>query len=193
MLAALLGLCGVFVGAFMTQLFASSSEWRGRRLDAMVGVAVASGRVIGAHDRLYDLLQSPEIPALTSDRAIAALKERSDAHVEWRAARARLAILIAEDQDLYHAMQRFDASRGDGSRWVMHYIQKGEAFRSNDVSELQDNAWKGMRKARHEIMDYSRVRAQLDARWSRRLTGRFSRVERDRSPEQLDMPSGSLL
>src|SRR5229473_770636 len=121
----------------------------------MVGVAVASGRVIGAHDRLYDLLQSTEIPALTSDRAVAAIKERSDAHVEWRAARARLDIVIAEDVQLYSAMERFEVSRGKGSRWVMEYLKEGENFRPSEFSELQRDAWQGMRTARHDMMDLS--------------------------------------
>ena len=54
MLPALLGLLGVLAGAPLTQIFTATSERRGRRLDALVQWTVASGRVVSAHEHLYE-------------------------------------------------------------------------------------------------------------------------------------------
>lgn len=55
MFAALIGLLGVLVGGILTQFFALSNDWRNRRMEAMVATVSASIRVLGAHERMYDL------------------------------------------------------------------------------------------------------------------------------------------
>lgn len=166
MLAALLGLCGVFVGAVLTQLLAVSAERHRRRLEAMVGVAVASSRIIGAHERLYEMLFfGSEIPSVESAHANAALMERSEAHYDWRGARARLEILIAGDAQLYDAMQKFDDFRSQATAWVRPYVQQGTRYDYKKYIDLQVQTWKGMRATRHELMEISRARSERDLRW----------------------------
>lgn len=57
MIAALAGLFGVLVGVFLSQVFAIAHESRARRLDALVGLVAASGRMIGAYERLFELFE----------------------------------------------------------------------------------------------------------------------------------------
>lgn len=179
MLAALMGLGGVLVGAVLTQLFAVSMEWRRRRLEAMVNVAVASSRVIGAHERLYELLFLGEkVPPVASDRANAALKERSDAHYAWRSARSTLEILIVEDAELYRVMQQFENCRVEATRWVLPYLQEGERYDYSKYSDLQRQTWEGMRAARHYLMVFSRIRSELDSHWGRHWARRKDRRRR---------------
>lgn len=177
MLAALLGLCGVLVGAVLTQLLAVSAERHRTRLEAMVEVAVASSRVLGAHERLYEMLfLGGEIPPVASERANAALKERSEAHYDWRSARSRLEILIAEDAQLYDAMKKFEEFRDQATDWVRAYVQQGTSYDYTKHLNSQVQAWNGMRTTRHELMEISRVRAERDSRgWLRWLrAGRSS-------------------
>jgi hypothetical protein len=172
MLSALLGLIGVLVGAFLTQLFTASSEWRSRRLEAMVAVTSASARVIGAHERLYELFIGGRSPSLSDERVIRALTERSDAHNDWRISRSRLIILIADDQQLIEAIDRFEEWRKSATPWVHAYLENPDVFNHEDYRELQTKAWAGMRAARIEIGDLSRVRSQRDAQLRDRLVRR---------------------
>jgi hypothetical protein len=173
MLSALLGLIGVLVGVFLTQLFIISSEWRNRRLDAMVTVAAAMGRILGAHERLYEIFRAGITPPLTDDRVVRALTERSEAHNDWRSASSRLRILIPDDLRLAEAMENFNKSRELGSKWVLAYLEAGEVFDFTSVQETDSTSWHGMRDARHEFMACSRDRSQLDARFSARLRFAF--------------------
>jgi hypothetical protein len=173
MLSALLGLIGVLVGALLTQLFAASSEWRNRRLDAMVAVAAASSRVIGAHERLHELFVGGESPPLSDERVIRALTERSDAHNDWRIARSRLIILIPDDQRLIDATDRFERYRRTGTRWVHAYLKDVQGFLPEDIKDLQTDAWVGMRESRIEIGNLCRMRSQRDTRWGGRLRRQF--------------------
>lgn len=176
MLPALLGLIGVLVGALLTQLFAASSEWRSRRLEAMVDITAASSRVIGAHERLHELfVGGGENPPLSDERVIRALTERSDAHNDWRIARSRLTILIPDDQRLIEATDRFDRYRQTGTKWVRAYLVDVQGFHQEDVKDLQTDAWVGMRQCRIAIADLCRMRSQRDARWDGRLRQRFMR------------------
>jgi hypothetical protein len=187
MLAALLGLCGVLVGAVMTQIFSMSSERRTRRLEAMVKVAVASSRVIGAHERLYEIVFLGDlIPSVDSDYVSAALKERSDAHHNWRAARSELEILIGYDAQLRQSIREFEICRVECTKWVSAYIKAGPSFDRSQFVDPQRNAWEGMRDARHGFMAASRSRSELDSRWGGRWlpsTVRRQIVEYKRDPE----------
>lgn len=175
MLAALLGVFGVFVGAFLTQVFATSAEWRSRRLEAMVEVAAASGRMIGAHERLFELFLGDTSPPLSDDRVVMALRERSEAHYNWRAARARLEIVIADDPEIYKAMNEFERCRVMATKWITAYQKKGSEFRFGDYRKIDHESWVGMRAARITLMRCARLRSQRDARWNGRLRLRFAR------------------
>lgn len=48
---------GVLVGVFLSQVFTIAHESRARRLDALVGLVAASGRMIGAYERLLELFE----------------------------------------------------------------------------------------------------------------------------------------
>src|SRR4051794_23105095 len=56
MLTAALGLIGVLVGAFVSQRLSASWQRRRERLEALVALVAACARVIGAHERLHDLI-----------------------------------------------------------------------------------------------------------------------------------------
>jgi hypothetical protein len=116
MFAALIGVFGVLVGGILTHLFAISNEWRNRRMEAMVAGVTASIRVLSAHERVYDLFQGRSAPPLTDDRAIRALTERGEAFTEWRIARARLEIVVPDDERLKQAMDRFNAAYAAAGR-----------------------------------------------------------------------------
>ena len=180
MLAAILGLLGVLVGALLTQMFAASSEWRGRRLDAMVGVAPASGRVIGAHERLYELFQGDGIPLPTDAIMVAALEERFKAHHEWRSARCRLEIVMVDDENIYEAMNRFDSFRGAATPWIVAYMKNDGQFRFSAFEQLQTDCWYGMRKARWDLMAFSRRRSQQDSHLVKRVINQLE-VRRKKS------------
>jgi len=176
MLSALLGLIGVLVGALLTQLFTASSEWRSRRLEAMVAIAAASSRVIGAHERLHELFVGEgNNPPLSDERVVRALTERSEAHNDWRTARSRLYIIIPDDQLLIEATDRFEKYRRAGTKWVHEYLKDVQGFHREDVKDIQTEAWVGMREGRIEIGGLCRTRSQRDARWDGHLRQRFTR------------------
>jgi hypothetical protein len=174
MLAALLGFFGVLVGGILTHLFAASNEWRNRRMESLVAVVTASTRVLSAHERIYDLFQGSDMPSLTEDRTIRAFAERSEAFNEWRVARARLEIVVSEDERLTQAIDGFSSCREAADNWVSIYLRKGKDFRFTDFASVDNKAWKEMRAARHEIIKCCRVRSRQDARWRERIRLVFS-------------------
>jgi len=56
-IAAFVGLVGVLVGVFLEP--GVHDESRARRLDALVGLVAASGRMIGAYERLFNRSGAP--------------------------------------------------------------------------------------------------------------------------------------
>ena len=82
----------------------------------------ASTRVLGAHERLYDIFQPGIAPPLTDDRVIRALTERSEAFLEWRIARARLEIVVSDDNLLKDAMDGFNKTYAKDS-WISSYLR----------------------------------------------------------------------
>ncbi len=174
MSSAAIGLLGVLVGAFLTQLFATSREWRAQRLEAMVEVASATGRVIGAHERIYELFEGNAVPPITGTQTMAAMRERSDAHLDWRKARSRLEILIAEDVQLLQSIREFEKYRRTATTWIQAYQRDPSKFRMVDYAEIQSETWQGMRAARYEIMEAARQRLRKDARLDGRIRSRFA-------------------
>ena len=174
MSAAFLGLFGVLVGAFLTHLLTISNEWRNRRMEAMVASVTACIRVLGAHERIYDLFQGGRAPPLTDDRAIRALAERGEAFTEWRIARARLEIVVADDERLRQAIDRFNAAYGEADVWVSAYLKEGEDFRFADVKDHESEIWTEMHAARHSIITRCQIRSQRDVRWRERIRLAFS-------------------
>ena len=169
MLAALLGFFGVLVGAILTYFFSISSEWRNRRMEAMVAVVTASTRVVGAHERMYGLFQAGDAPPLTDDRSIRALTELGEAHNEWRTARARATILIPDDEPLKEAIARFAARREAATECYADYPKEGVNFRFSDYADRKHKAWEEMREARRSIVTCCQIRSQKDAHLRERL------------------------
>ena len=170
MFAALLGFFGVLVGGILTHLFMVSNEWRNRRMEAMVASVTASIRVQSAHERLYDLLIGGGSPPLTDDHIIRVLTERSEAFAEWRIARARLEIVIYDDERLKGAIEHFHKTykKADDS-WVSAYLKEGEHFRFADFTDVQKKIWGEMRDVRREIIASCQARSRQDARWHERI------------------------
>jgi len=169
MFAALFGFFGVLVGGILTHLFAVSNEWRNRRMEAMVASVSACIRVLSAHERIFDILQGGDAPPLTDDRVVRALTERNRALTEWRVARARLEIVVSDDERLKQAIGRFNTAYGEADRWVSTYLKKGEDFRFGDFAEVDHIIWEEMRAARDEIITRCQVRSRQDARWRERI------------------------
>ena len=71
MIATFLGLFGVLVGVFLSQVFTIAHESRARRLDALAALVAASGRMIGAYERLFELFEGGTSPPLDEDRVVA--------------------------------------------------------------------------------------------------------------------------
>ena len=174
MLAALLGFVGVLVGAILTHLFAISNEWRSRRMEAMVASVTASIRVLGAHEGTYHLFLSGGAPPLTDDRAIRAFTERNEAFTEWRIARARLEIVVPDDECLKQAIDHFNAVFAVADDWVSAYLKEGENFHFGDVAEAEHKTWIELRAARHDIITRCQIRSRQDARWRERIRLTFS-------------------
>lgn len=174
MLAALLGFVGVLVGAILTHLFAISNEWRNRRMDAMVASVTASIRVLGAHEGIYHLFLGGGAPPLTDDRAIRALRERNEAFTEWRIARARLEIVVPDDECLKQAIDGFNSVFAAADGWVSAYLKEGESFHFDNVAEAEHKTWIEMRAARHDIITRCQIRSRQDARWRERIRLTFS-------------------
>ena len=166
MVTAVIGLIGVCVGGFLTQALSAMLQRRAQRLDALVAAVAASGRVIGAHERLHDLLLAAGgAPAVTSGEAQRALAERAEAHAEWRAAHARAQILCPSDTELVETLERFRDWRAAATRWVREYQRLGEDFRGEDYQALQHESWEGMRFARYDMIVAAQRAVQRDTRW----------------------------
>lgn len=173
MLGALLGFFGVLVGAILTYLFSTSSEWRNRRLETMVAVVTASTRVIGSHERLYGLFQGGDSPPLTDDRAVRALEELGEAHNEWRIARARAAILISDDESLTEAMALFAGNREAATECYLDYPRLGVNYHFGDHADREREAWVQMRDARRTIVTCCQIRSRKDAQLARAVASAF--------------------
>jgi hypothetical protein len=126
MLTAAIGLLGVAVGALLSQLLAAARERRSRRLDALADAAAACARVLGAQERIYDLFAGGDAPSLATAPTEAALTERSEALADWRAAEARLLMLIPEDRELLAAVEAFGKKRALATKWIRVYQEQGE-------------------------------------------------------------------
>jgi hypothetical protein len=103
-ISALIGLFGVLVGASLSQIFATTQESRAKRLDGLAGIVAASGRMIGAYERLFELFEGGFSPPLHEDRVVQVTTERLSAHTEWREACARVEIILADDRRLRAAV-----------------------------------------------------------------------------------------
>jgi hypothetical protein len=175
MSAALIGLLGVLVGGILTQFFALSNDWRNRRMEAMVATVSASIRVLGAHERMHGLFYQGNAPHLTDDRVIRALEERSEAFLEWRVARARLEIIVSDDELLKDAVDKFNKTfEQDDEVWISAYLKEGESFRFEDIKDQEEEIWKEIRAARHVIITRCQFRSRRDARWHERVRLAFS-------------------
>jgi hypothetical protein len=164
MLAAALGLVGVFVGAFVSQRLSASWQRRRERLEALVALVAASARMIGTHERLYELI-SPDTSAATSEQIHQALIERSDAHADWRTANARAAILIPQDEPLHAAMSAFGRARADATTWMLDYQRLGPSFSFAKHRETEQESWQAMRQTRFDLIIACQAIVLDDERW----------------------------
>lgn len=164
-ISALVGLFGVLVGAFLSQVFTITQESRAKRLDALVGIVAASGRMIGAYERLFELFEGGSSPPLHEDRVVQVTTERLSAHTEWREACARVEIILADDSHLSGAVNDFEIPRVEATRWARAYFQRGEAFNFAEYDETQHAAWEGMKAARSRLIAAAQQRAAADSRW----------------------------
>jgi hypothetical protein len=175
MFAALIGFLGVLVGGILTHLFTASADWRNRRMEAMVASVTASTRVLGAHERIYDLFQQGKAPPLTDDRVTRALTEHNEAFLEWRIARARLEIVVSDDKVLKEAIDGFNETCAkEGNFLISPYLKEGGHFRFGDIADKEEAMWKEMRTARHNIITRCQIRSRQDTRWRERIRLAFS-------------------
>lgn len=166
MQAAIVGLVGVLLGALLSYSFTTSHEWRAKRLEALVDVVGAAGRVIGAHERLHEILSSGGSPLASEPRMSAALAERSESHADWRRAYARAGILVLDDRRIESILSDFDQARASAtSSWVGAYISQQQEFDFAQFAEVQEVLWRKMRDARRDLITASRRRVYLDMRW----------------------------
>jgi hypothetical protein len=180
MLAATLGLLGVLVGAFVSHALSASWQRRRERLDALVVLVAATARVIGAKERLFDLVFYGALPA-TSDQVQQALTDRADAHAEWRTAHARAAILIPANEPLNAAVERFRLARDSADAWIIEYLRLGAAFSFADHKEGEHESWQAMRQARLDCIAAAQVIVLEDASWLPLLRKQRSRRKHRRA------------
>ena len=164
-ISAIIGLFGVLVGAFLSQAFTITQESRAKRLDALAGIVAASGRMIGAYERLFELFESGSSPPLDENRVVQVTSERLSAHTEWREACARVEIILADDRHLRAAVNDFEIPRADATRWARTYFQSGEAFVFAEHADAEHAAWEGMRAARLRLIAAAQQRAAKDSHW----------------------------
>ena len=119
--------------------------------------------------RVYDIFQSGGAPPLTDERIIRALTERAEARSEWRIARARLKIVVFDDERLKQATDRFQSANVKADGWISTYLKEGEGFRFNDYAVDDKKIWTEMRAARDDIITSCQVRSRQDARWRERI------------------------
>jgi hypothetical protein len=162
-IAAFLGLFGVLVGVFLSQVFTIAHESRARRLDALAALVAAAGRMIGAYERLFELFEGGTSPPLNENRVVAVTSERLSAHTEWREAQARAEILLADDSDLHAVVNDFEIVRSTATAWARAYFQAGEAFDFSDHAETERRAWEGMKAERDRLIAVAQRRAARDA------------------------------
>ena len=179
MTAALIGLLGVFFGVFLSQVFTVGQESRAKRLDALVSIVAASGRMIGAYERLFELFEGGTSPALHEERVVQVTTERLSAHTEWREARARAEILLADDARLHAVVNDFETIRADATRWARAYFQSGEAFSFADYAEAEHKSWEGMKATRQSLIVAARHRAAVDSHSLMRLPIRRRRITQE--------------
>jgi hypothetical protein len=166
MLTAALGLGGVLVGAFVSQRLSASWQRRRERLEALVALAAASARVIGAHERLYDLIaHGTSAAAVEQIQTQRALIERAEAHAEWRTAHARAAILIPRNEPLHAAMSAFGRARAAAIVWILDYQRLGPSFSIAGYKESAQESWQAMRQARFDLIVAGQAIALEDERW----------------------------
>jgi hypothetical protein len=174
MLTAALGLVGVLIGAFVSQNLSASWQRRRERLEALVALATANARLIGAHERLHSLIVYAEL-ANTSEHVQRAIIERGDAHAEWRTANARTAILIPGNEPLNAAIARFASARESATAWIRDYQRLGSAFSFADHKESEHEAWRAMHRARLDLITAGQIIALEDASWLPLLRKRRSK------------------
>jgi len=165
MISALIGLFGVLVGVFLSQVFTITQESRAKRLDALAGIVAASGRIIGAYERLFELFESGSSPPLDEDRVVKVTSERLSAHTEWREACARVEIILADDRHLRAAVNDFEIPRADATRVARAYFQTGQDFVFAEYAEAEHAAWEGMKAARLRLITAAQQRAAKDSHW----------------------------
>lgn len=163
MTTAILGVIGVAVGAFLTQHLTASSLRRKERLEAIVTLAAACARVIGAHERLYELFADGRSPSPDSELAHGALLERTEAHAQRRTAEARVEILLPEETALKEAVDAFGSGRAAATLWVLEYQRLGEGFSLRDHGAAQEEAWLAMRNARYDLIKAGQATSLRDA------------------------------
>lgn len=133
---------------------------------ALVALAAASARVIGAHERLYDLI-APGAFAAARSRPLSSkrLSERLDAHAEWRTAHARAAILIPRNEPLHAAISAFGRARATAIVWILDYQRHGPSFSFADHEESEMASWQAMRQARLDLIVAGQAIVLEDERW----------------------------
>lgn len=181
MLTAGLGLVGVLVGAFLSHGLTASWQRRKERLEALVALVAANARVIGAHERLYDLFLDGNGPGVASEQSQRALVERGEARAALQTAQARAAILIPGNEPLESAMEDFRRARCAAAVWIRRYQQLGPAFSFGEYEEQDREAWLALRAARDDVIAACQAVASLDARWlpvPRKLSGAAGTVGR---------------
>jgi hypothetical protein len=171
MLTATLGLVGVLVGAFVSQRLSASWQRRRERLEALVALVATSARVVGAHERLYELI-AHGASDVASEQVQQALAERGEAHAEWRTANARAAILMPDNEPLHAAMSGFGRARASATRWVQQYQRLG-ASSFADYEESERASWRAMHNSRDHLIAASQAivlddDASLPTPWKRR-------------------------
>lgn len=164
-ISALIGLFGVLVGVFLSQVFTITQESRAKRLDALAGIVAACGRMIGAYERLFELFESGFSPPLDEERVVQVTSERLSAHTEWREACARVEIILADDRHLRAAVNEFEIPRADATRVARAYFQTGEDFVFAEYAEAEHAAWEGMKAARLRLITAAQQRAAKDSHW----------------------------
>ena len=118
-------------------------------------------------------------PPLHEERVVQVTTERLSAHTQWREARARLEILLADDAQLHAVVNNFETIRAGATRWARAYFQSGEAFNVADYAETARKAWEGMNTTRQSLILAARHRAASDSHWLIRLP-----IRRRRAPQE---------
>jgi hypothetical protein len=163
MLTATLGLAGVLIGAFVSQNLSASWHRRRERLEALVALAAANARLIGAHEHLHSVIVGAKL-ARASEQVQRAFTEWGDAHAEWRTANARAAILIPGHEALNASIARFVRARESATVWIRDY-QRLDSFSFADYKESEHEAWRAMHRARLDLIAVGQGIALEDASW----------------------------